>query len=535
LAIEKVFEMSIISVDMKNLAVANALALNAHALEAIPPGESALKRVGRYARELPGVDRTVLLLPGGDSAPQGAEADAKELGFQIQILKGNSIGELLRTLQSLADGYDNLFYFFADCPLLDLSLSTRMLDSHGKYYADYTFADGYPYGLSPEILKPAVLAPLLALASKTESEGAEAGAFAAEAESIRAQDRGALFELIKKDINAFDIETELSPVDLRMLRAELCADRKRNLMLVERVVEAGAEDGQAVCRLLEERPEILRTLPAFFTVQIVAGCPQLCSYCPYPRFGIEETGMKGQMDLKVFAGLLDQIQAFCEDATLSVSLWGEPAYHSAFADLAAAVQAKRFRLIVETSGIGWQEGVFSRIAKKNLPGLDWIVSIDSRDAEEYRSLRGEGFEEAHRTVETLQSLFPGCVYPQAVRMNENEEGLENFYRYWKNQGGKVIVQKYDPFCGFLPDRRVTDLSPLKRFPCWHLKRDVAVLMDGSVCLCREDLKGEHVLGNIAKQSLEEIWAAGDRFYRDHLQERYPELCKKCDEYYSFNF
>jgi spiro-SPASM protein len=111
-------------------------------------------------------------------------------------------------------------------------------------------------------------------------------------------------------------------------------------------------------------------------------------------------------------------------------------------------------------------------------------------------------------------------------------------RAWRtstNQGGKVIVQKYDPFCGFLPDRRVTDLSPLKRFPCWHLKRDVAVLMDGSVCLCREDLKGEHVLGNIAKQSLEEIWAAGDRFYRDHLQERYPELCKKCDEYYSFNF
>ncbi|MCK5007497.1 MAG: SPASM domain-containing protein, partial [Spirochaetales bacterium] len=87
----------------------------------------------------------------------------------------------------------------------------------------------------------------------------------------------------------------------------------------------------------------------------------------------------------------------------------------------------------------------------------------------------------------------------------------------------------------LPDRRVTDLSPLKRFPCWHLKRDVAVLMDGSVCLCREDLKVEHSLGNIAKQSLEEIWAAGDRYYRDHLRERYPELCKKCDEYYSYNF
>jgi len=511
---------------MKNLAVANALALNAHALEAIPPGQSALKRVGRYARELPGVDRAVLLLAAGDSSPPGVEAAAKELGLDPQTLKGDSVAELLRTLESLAEGYDNIFYFFADCPLLDVALSTRMLDSHERYYADYTFADGYPYGLSPEILKPAVLAPLLVLALKPEPAGEEA---------TRARDRGALFELIKKDINAFDIETELSPVDLRMLRAELCADRKRNLMLVQRVLAAGAVDAQGVCRLLEERPEILRTLPAFFTIQIVAGCPQLCSYCPYPRFGIEDTGKKGQMDLEVFAGLLERIEAFCGDATLSVSLWGEPAYHSAFADLAAAALEKSFRLIVETSGIGWQEGVISRIAKSNPPDLDWIVSLDSRDREEYRSLRGEGFEEAHRTVEALQSLFPGRVYPQAVRMNENEEGLENFYRHWKNQGGKVIVQKYDHFCGFLPDRRVTDLSPLKRFPCRHLKRDVAILMDGKVCLCREDLKEEHVLGNIANQSLEEIWAAGERFYRDHLQERYPELCRKCDEYYSFNF
>jgi radical SAM protein with 4Fe4S-binding SPASM domain len=72
-------------------------------------------------------------------------------------------------------------------------------------------------------------------------------------------------------------------------------------------------------------------------------------------------------------------------------------------------------------------------------------------------------------------------------------------------------------------------------PCWHLKRDVAVLLDGRVSLCREDLRCVHGLGNILEQSLEEIWKAGDSFYRDHLGERYPDLCKSCDEYYSFNF
>lgn len=506
---------------MKNLAVANALALNDYALQSIDGGENALQRVRGFAGKLPAVERCLLLVP------EKINVDVQDLGFDILVVKGQGIGALLRSLRESSSGYDNLFYFFADCPILDADLSARMLENHKKYYAEYTFADGYPYGLSPEILRTGVLAPLLELAGRSEASVGE--------EPILSHDRGAIFELIKRDINSFDIETELSPVDLRMLRAELCADCKRNQLLIERVVQGGAADAAAVCRLLEQQPRILRTLPSFFAVQIVAGCPQLCSYCPYPGMELKQTGKMGQMDLKTFAGVVEKIRTFCAEATVSVSLWGEPAYHSEFAELAATVLGNDLRLIVETSGIGWREGVLSKLADKKLPAPDWIVSLDSRDPQEYGSLRGEGFEEAHKTVEILQSLFPGHVYPQAVRMNQNEEGLETFYRYWKNQIGKVIVQKYDHFCGHLPDRRVTDLSPLKRFPCWHLKRDVAVLMDGRVNLCREDLQCTHVLGNLLEQSLEEIWKAGEPFYEDHLREAYPDLCKNCDEYYSFNF
>ena len=97
------------------------------------------------------------------------------------------------------------------------------------------------------------------------------------------------------------------------------------------------------------------------------------------------------------------------------------------------------------------------------------------------------------------------------------------------------MQKYDPFCGALPDRKVADLSPLKRFPCWHLKRDLHVRMDGEVPLCREDLGLRHRLGNVFSDGLPAVWAAQERFYREHLREEYPELCRSCDEYYTFNF
>ncbi|RPJ06471.1 MAG: spiro-SPASM protein, partial [Spirochaetaceae bacterium] len=153
----------------------------------------------------------------------------------------------------------------------------------------------------------------------------------------------------------------------------------------------------------------------------------------------------------------------------------------------------------------------------------------------YKTLRGDGFEEATAFARMLHGLFPGNVCVQAVRMNENEEQLERFYREWKKEMDTVIVQKYDSFAGFLPDRKVTDLSPLTRFPCWHNKREMTVLIDGSVPLCREDLAKEHLLGNVFSDPIEKIWKNGEATYLSHIAGEYTRLCQGCDEYYTFNF
>jgi spiro-SPASM protein len=504
--------MSIIAVDMNNLAVANGLSLSAYSRRALPDGRSALERAAAYARSLPAVAKAVILLPPDAQAPEG---------FEPVRLGSASAVELLDRLAALAEGCQQIFYFFADCPLLDSELSGRMLANHRRYFAEYTFADGYPLGLAPEIIKPEMLPALRKLA-----EGSP---------EVAATGRGALFELIKKDINAFDLETELAPADLRLLRLSLSADSRRNFLQLERLMRAGAQNAESACRLVQEAPELLRSLPAYFSIQIVEGCPQLCSYCPYPRFGIGESGRKAEMPPERFALLLDRIAEFAGDAVIGVSLWGEPAYHRRFPELAAAATERGFRLVVETSGLGWDPATFSEISRRGGERVDWIVSLDADGPELYRRLRGEGYEEAVRSIEALQSEFAGHLYVQAVRMQENEERLEDFYRHWKEKTGQVIIQKYDAFCGLLPDRKVTDLSPLKRFPCWHLKRDLNVLIDGRVPVCREDVGCRYLLGNLFEGELPEIWARGERYYLAHLRQEYPELCRPCDEYYTYNF
>ena len=73
-----------------------------------------------------------------------------------------------------------------------------------------------------------------------------------------------------------------------------------------------------------------------------------------------------------------------------------------------------------------------------------------------------------------------------------------------------------------------------RVPCWHVKRDLSVLLDGTVPLCREDVGGELLLGNLFSDGLESVWERGERYYLLHLGASYPEMCRRCDEYYTYN-
>lgn len=82
---------------------------------------------------------------------------------------------------------------------------------------------------------------------------------------------------------------------------------------------------------------------------------------------------------------------------------------------------------------------------------------------------------------------------------------------------------------------MTDLSPLTRFPCWHLKRDLPILLDGTVLTCREDLSGEGALGNFLREDPLVLWKKGETLYREQLGQNYPGICGSCDEYYTFNF
>ncbi len=493
----------------------NAMELTNFAYKNLPSGTSAFDAVLDIAAKLPDSGKIVVI--AGENFTLNGH-------FKIVHPGGSEMNSLIRVFKEEAGDSDNIFYFYGDTPLLDYSLTERMYKNHLQYFASYTFADGYPFGMAPEIIKISVLDQLADLAEKNKI-------------SIT---RKSIFDLIQKDINSFDIETEISRIDQRMLRVSLAADTKRNFNQLCRIMKELKDDGgegeEFIVDILEKKQHLLRTEPSFINVQITGGCPQACSYCPYPGIGGDVINRTDEMSMEQWKLILSKVKAFSDDAVFSISMWGEPSRHSSiFGIVNELLEIEKFSLIIETSGIGWDQGVLKSISEIAEGRIDWILSLDAENPEVYKELRGEGWEEAKTSAVFLQELFPDNLYIQSVRMKDQEEYLEKFYRGWKERGFNVIIQKHDHFCGVLPDKRVTDLSPVKRFPCWHLKRDLNILLDGTVPMCREDIKTKYIMGNIFNDDLELIWENGVDPYLDHLTGSYPELCRECDEYYTYNF
>ncbi len=519
---------------MNNIVILNASQLSEYAWKELYQGRNSVEIAVEAAGLMPDTVKKAVILP--DKGPDAMFDCGVFEGFELCKTKAGAVKEdaahLVETLIGLSEGFDNIIYFHADCPLVDTGLAAEMYANHCKYFCEYTFADGYPAGISVEIIKTGILPMLSKLAeSETHSDG-----------------RNTLFKLIEKDINSFEIETEISPDDQRLLRVSLYPDTRRNFEQLRSVyaeVRSAVSDKKpdsdaiapVILDIIRNKGHILRKLPVFFEFETTAVHPQKVAYMPPPwnRGGNPD---KAEMAVDSFKTALSKIQDFCGDAVISLSIRNEPGVHSSSSELAAAVlEHPDFSLLIETSGIGWNQQQYEKICSMDQNRITWIIDLDAYDKTLYGELRGSSSDHgaAYAFAEKMVSEHPGNTWVQLVRMKKNEEDTELFYKYWKERTKNVIIQKYDWCCGRLEQLKVTDLSPVKRLPCWHLKREIAVLSDGTVPVCRDDLECGINCGNIFKDDLKTVWERGESLYRHHLDEEYPGICRNCDEYYTYNY
>lgn len=438
---------------------------------------------------------------------------------------------------------DFVLFSFADLPFMRINLTQKIIFSHIEYNAEYTFADGYPYGLAPECICMDTVAILEKLSSTTfESQGK------------KSVSRSSIFDFLKLDINSFDIETVIAPVDYRLARISLDCATKAASVSCKQVYDSKVYefDDEKMCDLIVNDVQVIKNLPSFYELSITEKTNIKSIYIPLSLQKDKEIeNEKIDMKDEDFYNLLEKIQDFSESAVISFSAFGECLLHPSFFDFSKKVLEKQqFSLLIETDGLSWTEETCIRLKeiieqnKDKLPfegfeKLMILIRIDAFSSEIYEAIHGNKdlFEVAVRSVSLISKYFPGCVYPQFVRMDINECELESFYRYWSSvenpSGGKFVIQKYNSYCKALPSRKSADLSPLQRNPCWHLRRDIVVFADGRIPVCKSQFDSK--IGNAFSDKLKDIWKKLDCEVAAHIEGKVCEKCGLCDEYYTYNF
>lgn len=437
---------------------------------------------------------------------------------------------------------DTAVFAWAECPFLNRSLTTEILETHRQFMAEYTYAEGYPYGFAPETVDGGTLNILKELSENLQKEAGTAPV-----------SRSAIFDFLKTDINAFEVETVLADDDYRLLRYSFECGKKENLMQCKALYESLADseknslqelDVEKVSISASKNSGILKTVPGFYNIQLTSEMASNPIYLPEDAPVNKGSVMETEKALK----LVDDIAAFSENAVISLSFFGDPVKHPDLVKICEKILSyEGLSVFIETDFMPEETAAaLKKISENAVPGTSGLervmiaINMDAASAGIFSKIRGTGeenFEKAFVSIGKTAELFPASTYPQFIRMNENENELESFYRYWNEKSnpskGNLIIQKYNSYCKRLPERKPADLSPVERNVCWHLRRDMNILSNGDVTFCH--CVYGNITGNVFKDSLSDIWKKNESEILNQVESKYCKNCGDCDEYYTFNF
>ncbi len=227
------------------------------------------------------------------------------------------------------------------------------------------------------------------------------------------------------------------------------------------------------------------------------------------------------------------------------AVFGEPLLHPRIDELVR---------IGKEAGLGWvwisSNGSFltrEKVEKLAAAGLDELhVCVDGADAKTHEALR------AGSCYETVFAQLKDCadylrahpqkafrLHVQMIVMPENKEQQRQFRAQWKEllrgiNHSRRFLKGYTTFAGQTQFHPAPAFSAKIRYqaPCFRLAEEIAVMWDGTVSACCYDADASMPVGDIRRESLQDIWKGKPlAAMRDaHAGNRFEQfdLCKNCE-------
>ncbi|MCB9849474.1 MAG: SPASM domain-containing protein [Phycisphaerales bacterium] len=250
---------------------------------------------------------------------------------------------------------------------------------------------------------------------------------------------------------------------------------------------------------------------------------------------------RGPIDVATVARLAKDLSAADDDALVVLGGFGDPLLHPALDDVLAALRnGGVYGITVYTTGRQLSDDAIAALVRHRVDVA--VFHVDAWTPETYQSVTGGCDLQTVRDAITrlcvarTQAAQPEpIVVPQMTKAATNVEELDVFFNGWLREQGWATIAGFSHFSGRLPDLTVVDMAPPHRQACRRLTSRCVVLADGRVSACDQDFTGELILGDLAGESLRDIWAgpAARKLRARHLAGELGDfpLCAGCSEWH----
>jgi len=274
-------------------------------------------------------------------------------------------------------------------------------------------------------------------------------------------------------------------------------------------------------------------VPPTIGIEVTNRCNLNCIMCARG----EMNRKLGDMRLSTLRKIIDESKEYIEYVDLQ-SL-GEPLLHRSFIKMIEYCKANNVKCGFSTNASLLDEEKSNDILSSGVNHV--TLAFDGATKETYEKIRrGAKYDTVVTNIKHFLKLKndknSNCfVVIQCIYMRETEKEVRAFREMW-NVVGVDALRIRQVTHGIRKDEPADEkfVNPKRRMPCFWLWREPHIHWDGTVVPCCQDINGDHPLGSIADNTLENLWNSEKmvELRKIHIKgkSRGIPLCKECNMY-----
>ena len=279
--------------------------------------------------------------------------------------------------------------------------------------------------------------------------------------------------------------------------------------------------------------------PLRVQIQTQSGCNGRCVFCP--NKGVVASDLKqGRMTVELYRKIVDELAGLAPHR-ISPYLMNEPLLDSRLPEFVRYTTARvpSATTLITSNGTHLTEELGEALIDAGLKRLK--VSLQSLDPETNKSLMGDAVDSAkvvenvlafHRLLKRKRSELDLRVSMIVTKVNLEE--IQRARQFWHRHGVRLVTSALENRGGNIADAAALNPGEMARIrgACIRPFREMCVLWNGDAVLCCVDWWRTCILGNVAEQSVEEVWNATPittirKGLRENDPDLLPKICVNC--------